>query len=240
MMGTGKMDAEFKRLSAFLIIICGGLFFLSSIVLKPLYIFFISDVVWSGTFLINLLELALDLFEILAYSASFAVIIYSVLFGGNEARSIKLLMTEFILLALVRRILDILMTVIIYGFIEAIDIISVLFALAMEFLQIFVVYIIAKALLKKEIIAFIPVKKIYSKKNALQVSALCAGGILSAVKIASRVIYDIDYGAPESLIEICSMVLFYSLDILVAAISYVAIIIVLAMICRVKPIGKLR
>ena len=94
--------------------------------------------------------------------------------------------------------------------------------------------------MKKEIIAFLPAKKIYSKKNALQVSALCAGGILSAVKIVSRIIYDIDYGAPESLIEVCSMVLFYSLDVLVAIISYVIIIVVLAMICRVKPFERSR
>ena len=39
MIGIGN-SAAFKRLSAFLIIICGGLFVLSSVVLKPLYIFF--------------------------------------------------------------------------------------------------------------------------------------------------------------------------------------------------------
>ncbi len=239
MIGIGN-SAAFKRLSAFLIIICGGLFVLSSVVLKPLYIFFISDVVWSGTFLVNLLEVTLDLFELLAYSASFAVVIYSVLLSDDEARGVKVLIAEFMLLAFVRRILDIVMTIILYGALEAIDIVSVLFALAMEFIQIFIVYIIAVSLLKKEIIAFLPAKKIYSKKNALQVSALCAGGILSAVKIVSRIIYDIDYGAPESLIEVCSMVLFYSLDVLVAIISYVIIIVVLAMICRVKPFERSR
>jgi hypothetical protein len=238
MIGIGN-SAAFKRLSAFLIIICGGLFVLSSVVLKPLYIFFISDVVWSGTFLVNLLEVTLDLFELLAYSTSFAVVIYSVLLS-DDARGVKVLIAEFMLLAFVRRILDIVMTIVIYGALEAIDIVSVLFALAMEFIQIFIVYIIAVSLLKKEIIAFLPAKKIYSKKNALQVSALCAGGILSAVKIVSRIIYDIDYGAPESLIEVCSMVLFYSLDVLVAIISYVIIIVVLAMICRVNPFERSR
>ena len=46
------------------------------------------------------------------------------------------------------------------------------------------------------------------------------GIILSAVKIVSRIIYDLSYGAPDNAKEILTMVIYYFSDVLICVIFY--------------------
>ena len=143
--------------------------------------------------------------------------------------------------AFLRRIADLIMTIIIYGAIDGTDILSILFSVAMETVQVLAVYLISSCVLKNHEVPtaeYLPLKKIYSKGNPLQISAIFAGLVLSAVKVLSRIIYDVFYGLPESLIEVLSMILFYASDMLVSVIAYGAILIIVAGIHRSALVKK--
>lgn len=64
-----------------------------------------------------------------------------------------------------------------------------------------------------------PFKKLLTRRNVLQKSALYTGLTLSVFKIVSRIIYDISYGAPDSLTQVFWMIFYYIADIVVGLIT---------------------
>jgi hypothetical protein len=57
-------------------------------------------------------------------------------------------------------------------------------------------------------------------KEPFNRAILSIGIVLSAIKIVTRLLYDISYGTPSSLVEILWMVFYYSLDMLICPIVY--------------------
>ena len=62
--------------------------------------------------------------------------------------------------------------------------------------------------------------RLFVLSNPLHRSALFTGIILSAIKIVSRILFDIAYGAPKTLSDALWMIAYYISDILIAIIVY--------------------
>ena len=222
-------SVSFKRMRNFLILFCGILFILSSVILKPIYTTLYSNIIFSESFLLLLLEFLLDICDIFIYSSAFAIVSYSVFFA--HAKASRLLIITYLALALIKNIIDIVMTVFLYGSIDSSDIFSVIFYIAAEAALLLAVYFTARFFKNRsENSDPLPFKKLFDSSNPIQITAIISAAILSAIKIISRIIFDIFYGLPESLFEVCSMVLFYTADILIAALAYAMIIFVIKML----------
>ena len=68
----------------------------------------------------------------------------------------------------------------------------------------------------------LPFNKLFSFSNPLQRVIAVSALILSASKIVSRIIYDVQIGAPESQEETVEMLIYYASDILVGAVTLFA------------------
>ena len=79
-----------------------------------------------------------------------------------------------------------------------------------------------------------PFRKFYSKGNPVQRCLLIIGIILASLKVLSRVIFDIDYGAPESFEECLVMAVYYLSDLLIGLIFYLIASFILSRIFQEK------
>ena len=190
----------------------------------------------------DILVVLIDLFEVALFAAGFSIIIFS-LFMKLPTVRLLLIYTASMLL---RRAFDLCGALILGNALSVDDIVYNLLYFALDVAMGTAVFLISRARAKKHHIklalnskkdalfsndeitadpdtaSVYPFKKIYSKENPPQVCALSASIILSAVKIISRIIYDIGYGAP-SLSEIPVMIIYYSSDILIGIILYAAL-----------------
>ena len=219
--------ASLKLPRKFLLLFCGIIFALNSLILKPVYIIVSSDIILANSLLLTLLESLMLLCDISAFSSAFAAIIYSVFFRKN-AKLADLILT-YSLLVFARVLVDIVMTAIVNHAIDFTDIWSVLFYIVLETLQLSVVLVLAKRQLKKAPLAdnSLNIKKLFSETTPIKRSALHGAILLSAIKIATRIVFDVFYGLPESIVEVASMVLFYTADILIILLAYIAIMLVI-------------
>ena len=62
--------------------------------------------------------------------------------------------------------------------------------------------------------------KLYSRNNALHRSALCVAVVISAIKLISRMVFDIGYGLPDGMTDLLWMVAGYASDLLSGVIVY--------------------
>lgn len=212
---------------------CAVIFSLITFVLNPIYVSVASDIITSVTIIPSLVELLIDSLDILAFVIAYSLIIYSAA-TKNASYAIKLC-GIYILGCLLRRMATLLMSI---GSISQNDILSVVVYFMLEGIQAVIVTAIATSAAKKFHFTAAQMEKaarqlgdfsnykdleftrVYSRSNPLQSSALKAGIMLSAVKIISRIIYDISYGAPDGASEILTMVIYYFSDILICVIFY--------------------
>ncbi len=73
---------------------------------------------------------------------------------------------------------------------------------------------------------FVPFKSLFSIQNPVQCSLFVGSGFLTLLKIGSRVIYDVSYGAPSSLPDFLWMVFYYTVDILGFFIGVIACVLI--------------
>ncbi|MBE6552731.1 MAG: hypothetical protein E7666_00150 [Ruminococcaceae bacterium] len=105
-------------------------------------------------------------------------------------------------------------------------------------LLIFALYWIAMRLIKRKIpvrkyekrseafAKFVPFQSLFSIQNPVQCSLLVGSGALSLLKMISRIIYDVSYGAPGSLPDLLWMVFYYTVDILGFFIGCIACVLI--------------
>ena len=72
-----------------------------------------------------------------------------------------------------------------------------------------------------------PFKKLFTLKNPMQLGAFLSALTICVPKILSRIIYDANLGAPESLKETLTMIAYYTFDIICGVVEYFAIILIL-------------
>lgn len=71
-----------------------------------------------------------------------------------------------------------------------------------------------------------PYKKLISVKNPLQCAALVASGFTTLISLVGRVLYDVQYGAPDSGAEVVSMVFHYLGDFVLGMLVYTVVILI--------------
>lgn len=70
-------------------------------------------------------------------------------------------------------------------------------------------------------------QKLYDKSNALHRTAVWMGLIPAGLKMITRIIYDISYGAPTDGVDLMWMIVYYVIDILCAVVGYLVILFLL-------------
>ena len=224
------------RLGLIMTLTCVIIFSLVTFLLTPVYVYVASDIVTSVTVIPDILEILLDLADIAAFAVCYSLIIYSATLRPSSVT--YKLCGIYIASSLIRRAASLLITYLYDGYIFSDDIFSVLLYFLLETVQVAAVAMIASSVAKKYYIRSAQIKKaaritgdflkaenidfdrVYAYGNPLLNSALKVGIILSAIKIISRVIYDISYGAPSGIAEVLTMTVYYLSDIFVCVIFY--------------------
>ena len=259
---SDNLGVSFKRQKWFLIILCGGLFVLNSIVFKPIYMVLNDYYMYmiKTPVIVTALSFLIELCYIATYASAFAFVIYSVFLKMPKRKSMNLIWI-YMLVAFISGIINLVAIIFVYKAVSFDDMISELLYLIYEFIQLIIVYAISSSTFNKyyktlyienrktaKNAAFIGVignnfhflsfNKIYDPKNPLQKSTMLSAAFFAGLGIVSRIIYDIFYGLPQSLIEVLSMVLFYTSDILVGVVIYAVVMFTITKILAPKDISS--
>ena len=240
-----------KKLSLLMLLGSFGLFALISLVLTPLYSLSNSDILFSTTVIPELLRTTIDLLEVCVFAVSFSILLFSVFLQYRTTRLTVLYLGAI----LFRRIAVLAVTLVFNGAIGAEDLFSSITNLLLESLLVLFVLWIARARknrLNQQLAEFskasalfssdapekpdplrlFPFKKLYSKENPIQSCVLWIGVLLSALKVLSRLIFDIGYGAPTDIWEVLLMLVYYLSDLLIGVIFYVLSVLFLTRLFR--------
>lgn len=243
-----------KRLHLAMLIATLGLYTLLSFGLTLPYNYANTNIVLYTSILPEILSVLIELVEVILFAFGFSLLIYTS-YLRYPLRSAIGLTGIFSAAALFRRLCDITVIVIVYGELGAYDLIEGVTYLLLDLLLIWVILGVIRlsasrydrnlatknpvsvlftddGLPEVDITAFYPFKKVYSKENPIQGCVLVIGGILSAVKVISRIIYDIEYGAPDGIGEILTMIVYYGSDLLIGLIFYVLSTLILGKLFR--------
>ena len=229
-----KNNKNKLRLSQAMIFSCMIIFSLITFLLTPIYTFVASDIVTGVTILPDAIKIILNLLEISAFAFCYSLIIFStVTFSKKKALSLCII---YISACFIRRAASLLVTLFVDGYIISTDVFSVLLYFILEVVQVFIVFIMARSVAKKHILTSTGIKSsavkdggnrsfsftgVYSRSNPFQNCALKAGALIAIIKIFTRIVYDIDYGAPQSLSDGLTMAIYYISDIFICVIFYV-------------------
>lgn len=243
----------FGYLVRFQCVVCLLLCALNVGLLIPLLVYTSSDVTFESSLLPPLLEVLSALVDIAVYTVAFSSAVFA--FRLYPAKKAIWLPLTFFLTALVRRAASLGVEVLTSGSIGSDDIQSAAFYLVMEILLDGAVSLIAfcvfhktpkkdPSLLYPPFPApkgkFLPCRHFFDRTAPVQRAALGAGILLAAVKIVSRILYDIMYtvvsGFPNDaggiLREILVMILYYASDILGGALAYLGILFLIRLYYR--------
>ncbi len=226
---------------------------LNCVLISPLYMKLNADILFSNSAIIHILDYSMDFFDIIAFSVSYALIIFSVLLLSKKtARFIILLYT----LAFALQIpLKIIMNIPLNGSLGSveeiiIDVIYLSIYFILFMLQLFAVYLFAatdtnkyirymefskkkankKNLTSAEEYSVMPFRKFFLKINPLQRSALKMSILIFLIRFISRLINDISYGAPESIGEVLIMAVYYLSDALYGIVAYIVALLVFSFV----------
>ena len=227
---------------------------LNTLLITPLYVVLENDVAFSGSFLTMLIYYIKDLFEVIAFSVAYSVIIFSVLLlSKRKARLAVLLYTVIYFLQIP---LKLIMNIPLYGSLGSIDdiVLDVIY-LTVYFLfymlQLLIVWLFATTdtnkylryiafikerknkkgkVLPEDAEAVLPITKFFNRFNPLQRSAFKMSMLILAIKLFSRIINDIAYGAPSSFGEVAIMLVYYVSDLLYGLVAYVIALLVFTFI----------
>ena len=243
----------FCYLVRFQCVVCLLLCALNVGLLIPLLVYTSSDVTFESSLLPPLLEVLSALVDIAVYTVAFSSAVFA--FRLYPAKKAIWLPLTFFLTALVRRAASLGVEVLTSGSIGSDDIQSAAFYLVVEILLDGAVSLIAfcvfhktpkkdPSLLYPPFPApkgkFLPCRQFFDRTAPVQRAALGAGILLAAVKIVSRILYDIMYtvvsGFPNDaggiLREILVMILYYASDILGGALAYLGILFLIRLYYR--------
>ena len=206
---------------------------LSSLVFSAIYIILcaaynliLSDIVYSASLLPIAVELLVSLCDLAAYGVCFSILIYSIYCSGVKSSLPIFLIYSGVLL--VENLLNITLEHVIFGTGWQLDgLIYVLIIWLFELLLALAVLLIARFSLKNKKVKDITFNKLYSNENPLQLASLIVAVLISAIKVTSRLIFDIGYGAPADILDLLWMLAAYSSDIISGVIVYIVSILVI-------------
>lgn len=213
--------------------------------LTPLYVSLQSNVAFSGGFLTMTVYYLKDLISILAFSSAYAVIIFAVFFVSRRSAGFVIILYSVIYF--IQMPIKIAINIPLYGSLGSIeeilvDVIYLIFYYLLYMLQLLAVYLFATtdtnrflrylALSKSkrskkgkepcETPSFVlPTAKLFDRINPIQRSAMKMSLLVFGVKVFSRVLNDISYGAPASFGEVLVMLIYYVSDALCGIVAYI-------------------
>jgi hypothetical protein len=105
------------------------------------------------------------------------------------------------------------------------DLYPTLLAYLFDLITAFAVLLIAHLSIKeihtaKASRSYLPFDKLYTSSNPLQKASLLTGILLASIKVLTRVVYDIGYGAPTSILDLLRMIVYYLSDVLICVVIY--------------------
>ena len=223
---NAKIKATKKRLGLCVILTTLVLFGLSCFLLSPLYVSLSSNILYRDSFIADLINLINNVFYIAVYAVCFSAFIYSVYKFGTK-RSFPLVII-YCTAVFLRYIANIIVQTFTDGVFPAFEELSpAILGYIFDLLTAFAVILIAHLCLKninmgKAKSACLPFQKLYLNSNPLQNASLFTGILLASIKILTRIIYDIGYGAPTSILDLLRMIVYYLSDVLICVIIYLA------------------
>lgn len=248
-----KTQRYFMWLRPTLAILSFGLFAVLSLGLTLLYNFCGTDVVLYTSVLPEILKILIDLTEIAIYAICFSIFLAAAFYSHLNSPRLSLLWI-YLGALLFRRLCDLLGVLILYGSLDSLDLTYALIYFLLDAALALAVFLLAQKRARKFYFSYCrkdqasslfkdeaqplyteclhPFSKIYDKTNPLQVQTAVVSVILMAIKLLSRILYDVDYGAPEDFKEILIMAVYYLSDVLLAVIFYVLSILVLNRLFR--------
>ena len=223
-----------------LILFCMVPVLLNTAVLIPIYASLEADVVFKGSALSSIIKYAQELLDLLAFCASYSLMIFSMLLlTGVQTR---LTVIFYALLFLAQIPLKLLINVFIYGSLGngtqiTVDVIYLLVYFALQMLQLFFVYLFSRADSGKykQYVAsldsaknptndtpkkILPLSRLFNWNNPLQLTAAKMSILVFAIKIFTRIVSDVTYGAPKSAGEVLIMCAYYLSDVIYGILAY--------------------
>lgn len=223
-----SFDAKIFHPFILITMYCAIMYTVIQLILTPIYTVVLSDITLKMTVLPRVIYIVLSLAETVTFALCYSIIIYTAIMKSTKT-AIGACGIYFAA-SVVRRIGALLVSLIMYNYIDKRDIINILIPIIIETIQIAIVLISAHFLARSfrknkkgcprsddPSIKFI---KVYTPSNPLMTGALIGGIMLSAVNIAMRIYSDIGYGAPDDVAEILVMAVYYISDILICALFY--------------------
>ena len=213
-----------KRLRLCVILTTLVLFGLSCFLLSPLYVSLSSNIVYSDSLITDLINLVNNIFYIAVYAVCFSAFIYSV-YKCTARRTVSLVIV-YCVAVLLRYIANVVVQTFTDGVFPMFeDLYPTLLAYLFDLITAFAVLLIAHLCIKEIHIsktskACLPFDKLYTSTNPLQKASLLTGVLLASIKVLTRVIYDIGYGAPTSILDLLRMIVYYLSDVLICAVIY--------------------
>lgn len=224
---------------------------LNNLAIIPLYSSLEANVSYSGSLLTVFIKYIQDFIDLFAFTSAYAMIIFSsLILRGAKTRFVVIFyaITYFLLIPL-----KILMNAVIYGSVGRpeevfVDLIYLTVYFALFLLQLLAVYIFATTdssrylsslealegarnqksrMLTSARSAILPFSRFFNWYNPLQRSAIKVSALITAIKIGTRIVNDISFGAPESFGEIMIMAVYYLSDLLYGAVAYIVALFVI-------------
>jgi len=231
-----------KKLTLWMLIVSFGITLISSLVLSPIYVVVSSNITFIETPLPDLLYYVISLLDVAFYCVCLPILILSfTIFFVSSARTILLI---YVCAPLLRRALDLLMTYAIYHDIDDLDIVSCVWFLIFDYALLITVTVISCVVAKRfysaspavgdtvSLKGILPTVGVYSGSNPLQRSALLCALVFTGLRVISRIINDVSYGAPASISEILVMVIAYLSDILIGVVFYASALAVFSRVAK--------
>ena len=237
-----------SRLFIFLSLLCLLPVLLNTLLIVPIYASLESNVLYQGSVTSVIIKYLQDFFDLCAFSASYALLIFSALLLEKKQTATVVI---FYSITFVLQIpLKILINALIYGSLGndleiVMDAVYLSVYFGLQMLQLLAVYIITsidagkfklyaaslndpKIKSRIEEKKILPFPKLIDWNNPLGRSAIKMSALILAIKLITRVINDISYGAPESLGEVLIMVVYYLSDVIYGAVAYFIAIFVIS------------
>lgn len=244
-----------KKLFTFsMLLLCLLPILLDTVIITPIYVILQSDIAFSGGTLSTAVYYFKDILSILAFASSYSIIIFSLLFLSRKtARYIALLYTAIFFAQIPLKLLMNVFTTGSLGTLWEIsfDLIYLFSYFLLNMIQLWGVYFLAatdmnrflryreiprgrekkkEKNVKIEASTVLPISKFFDKYNPLQLSAIKMSVLMIALKLLSRALNDISYGAPSSFGEVLVMIAYYLSDILYGVAAYLIALLIFTFI----------
>lgn len=224
-----KKDIK-KYLVLFMLAAC-IFFYAIYLTLAWLYTQASTNVLFIGGWLPFAMRLLLELIDVAVFASAYFCIIYA--FFRFSKKTAFLFPLLYLGLALFRRAISLILEFFASGYVGSEDILSLGLYYFLDVIQLIIVVaiVIYEASKCKSFISerkkagleaprFLPFTKVFDKNDPLQVCSFKLAVLISGIKIVTRIVSDLYYGAPESLAEFLIMVAYYSADLLNGVIFY--------------------